>query len=329
MARNERNTDTSSQIVTDADTPQLQQMVETHDALNRQLKIIDDQYGSGEYEITIYNRDRVINECKFFLCQSAQAMLEAGKRLILMKEHEAHGDWLECLQSVNLEASVAQRMMKAAVKFKPNTATSQHLTKSKMFELMMLDDDELQALGDGGTVAGLTLDEIDKMTTRELRAALREAKENETAKDRLLADKNAKIDDLATRLETRQKKIQPADPDEEGAQLRDEVGRFGYAAEVAIRGDLFRGFTALVEHADKHNCTHEEFMSGCLAQIERALLELRNRFDVKADPDGQEKPDWVRQFEAEDAAALASAELSTGGGVEGGLPSVSEMIGED
>lgn len=303
MARQARTGIPAGQVVTDADTPQLQQMVETHDALNRQLAAIDQQYGGGEYEITIYNRDRVINECKFFLGQSAQAMLEAGKRLILMKEHEAHGEWLTCLQRVNLEASVAQRMMKAAIKFKPNTATSQHLTKSKMFELMMLDDDELKALEDGGTVAGLTLDEIDKMSTRELRAALREAKENEAAKDRLLSDKNAKIDDLAAKLETRQRKIKPIDPDEEGAQLRDEVARFAYSAEVAIRGDLFHGFTALFEHADKHDCTHEEFMSGCLAQIERALLELRNRFNVKAEPDGQVEPDWVRQFKAEDAAA--------------------------
>ncbi|MDZ7655591.1 MAG: hypothetical protein U0997_06570 [Sulfurimicrobium sp.] len=318
MARQARQTENIGQIVTDADTPQLQQMVETHDQFTQQLAVIDKQFGGGEYEITIYNRDRVINECKFFLGQSAQAMLEAGKRLILMKEHEAHGDWISCLNQLNVEPRIAQMMMKAAIKFSnPNAKSISHLGSTKLFDLMILDDDEIQALGDGGTVAGLTLDEIDKMTTRELRVALREAKENETAKDRLLADKNSKIDDLATKLETRQQKIKPADPDEEGAQLRDEVGRFGYAAEVAIRGDLFRGFTALAEHADKHDCTHEEFMSGCLAQIERALLELRNRFYVKDEPDGQEKPDWVRQLEAEDAALLAD------------LPSVSEVIGED
>lgn len=317
MARQPKMELPDGQVVTDADTPQLRQMVETHDEFQRNLAVIDEQYGGGEYEITLYNRDRVINECKFFLGQSAQAMLEAGKRLILMKEHEAHGEWLGCLKNLNLEPRVAQSMMKAAIKFNPNTKTSSHLTKSKMFELMMLDDDELQALDDGGTVAGLTLDAIDKMSTRELRAALREANENETAKDRLLSDKNAKIDDLATRLETRQQKIKPADPDEEGATLREEVGRFAYDAEVAIRGSLFNGFTALAEHADKHDCIHEEFMSGCLAQIERALLELRNRFNVKAEPDGQEKPDWVRQFEDEDAATLD------------GLPGVREAIGED
>lgn len=318
MARQPKTSMPEGEIVTDADTPQLQQMADAHDALNRQLAAIDQQYGGGEYDIAAYYRERVLNECKFFLGQSAQAMLEAGKRLILMKEHEAHGDWLECLSQLNVEPRLAQMMMKAAIKFGNLNTKSDFAfrSKTKLFELMLLDDDELQALGDGGTVAGLTLDDIDKMTTRELRAALRETKENESAKDRLLADKNAKIDDLAAKLEARQRKIKPADPDTEGAQLRDEVGRFGYAAEVAIRGDLFHGFTALMEHADKHNCTHDEFMSGCLAQIERALLELRNRFNVKAEPDGQEKPDWVRQFEAEDAAALD------------GLPSVSEVIGE-
>ncbi len=316
MARQTKETMPAGQVVTDADTPGLQQMVQTHDELNRQLAVIDEQYGGGEYEITIYNRDRVINECKFFLGQSAQAMLEAGKRLILMKEHEAHGDWLECLKQLSMDWSVAARMMKAAIKFGGSKlATSPNLNKSKMIELMVLDDEEIHALSEGGTVAGLLLDDIEKMSTRELRAALREANENETAKDRLLADKNAKIDDLATRLETRQQKIKPTDPDEEGTQLREEVGRFCYDSEVAIRGNLFNGFTALAEHADKHNCTHEEFMAGCLAQIERALLELRNRFNVKATPDGQAEPEWVRKFKAEDAAlAGQTAVAETMGG---------------
>lgn len=150
-----------------------------------------------------------------------------------------------------------------------------------------------------------------------LKKEVDDAKANYAALDKDVARKAQRLDDQDREIAKLQHRIESADPDQEGAELREEVGRFGYAAEVAIRGDLFRGFTALMEHADKHNCTHDEFMSGCLAQLDRALLELRNRFNVKAEPDGQEKPDWVRQFEAEDAAALA------------GLPSVHEMIGED
>lgn len=57
---------------------------------------------------------------------------------------------------------------------------------------MVLDDEELDALADGGTVAGATLDDIDRMTSRELKAALREARETNAAQQRVLADKNEK-----------------------------------------------------------------------------------------------------------------------------------------
>ncbi|EEV5586337.1 DUF3102 domain-containing protein, partial [Escherichia coli] len=34
-----------------------------------------------------YERDRVVHEARFYMAQSAEAMLEAGKRLILLKEN--------------------------------------------------------------------------------------------------------------------------------------------------------------------------------------------------------------------------------------------------
>lgn len=184
-------------------------MVEAHDQFNRQLAVIDEQFGGGEYGITTYNRERVINECKFFLGQSSQAMLEAGKRLILMKEHEPHGDWLNCLERINLDRKVAHKMMQAAVKFSnvsaPRHLLADQLNKTKLFELMVLDDDDLDALAEGGTVAGLEPDEITRMSTRELRAALRDARENDSkekadlkadyeAQEKIILDKNKKID---------------------------------------------------------------------------------------------------------------------------------------
>lgn len=50
---------------------------------------------------------------------------------------------------------------------------------------MVLDDEELDVLADGGTVAGATLDDIDRMTSRELKAALREARETNAAQQRV------------------------------------------------------------------------------------------------------------------------------------------------
>lgn len=79
---------------------------------------------------------------------------------------------------------------------------------------MVLDDEELDALADGGTVAGATLDDIDRMTSRELKAALREARETNAAQQQVLAGKDEKINELATKLE-KKSRLQPPPPDEE------------------------------------------------------------------------------------------------------------------
>jgi hypothetical protein len=45
-------------------------------------------------------------------------MLEAGKRLILIKEHEPHGMFIQIVEEqLGLTQSTAQRMMQAALKF--------------------------------------------------------------------------------------------------------------------------------------------------------------------------------------------------------------------
>ena len=71
---------------------------------------------------------------------------------------------------------------------------------------MTEDDEELAELAEGGTVAGMTLDDIDRMTTRELRKALRESRENLDASRKLNAEKSLEINELK---ETKFKTIDP------------------------------------------------------------------------------------------------------------------------
>ncbi|HCS0682725.1 TPA: hypothetical protein OPX89_004520, partial [Salmonella enterica subsp. enterica serovar Typhi] len=95
-----------------------------------------------------------------------------------------------------------------------------------------------------GTVAGLTLDDVDRMSVRELRQALREARETNAAQQRVLADKNEKIDSLSTRLE-KKSRIQPPEPDEEVKKLRAEVTALAVEAESAIAVRLSSAFETL------------------------------------------------------------------------------------
>lgn len=179
---------------------------EAASALGRQLAVIEDRFG-----LLPYDRHRVIDEARFFMSQSAEAMLELGKRLLQMKEAEPHGDFLDCLRAIGIEPRIAQHVMRSALKFSEDAKTFSHLGRAKLYELAFLDDQEIKELADGGTVAGLQLDDVDRMSVRELRAALRDARAEKEAADQLLDKKNRKIDELDAKLTTqRQHALDPA-----------------------------------------------------------------------------------------------------------------------
>ncbi|HAT3770572.1 TPA: DUF3102 domain-containing protein [Citrobacter freundii] len=254
------------------------------------------QFGDG----LPYERDRIVHETRFYMAQSAEAMLEAGKRLVILKENEPHGDFINILENdLGLEPRVARRMMQASVKFLGNGVQNSKRTaltvlgKTKLYELMVLDDEELDALADGGTIAGATLDDIDRMTSRELKAALREARETNAAQQRVLADKNEKIDSLSTKLE-KKSRIQPPKPDEEVKKLRAEVTALAVEAESAIAVRLSSAFETLCAYcAENMIDTPRDFMAGLVCQLESTARSLRSTFDLPDEPTGNAAPSWL------------------------------------
>lgn len=248
------------------------------------------------YELS-YNRDRIVQEARFYMGTAAEAMLESGKRLVLLKEHEPHGEFTSIVEDqLGLPLRTAQQMMQAAVKYLSspalagNAQTFSLLGKSKMFELMTLDTDELVELAAGGSVAGLTLDEVDRMSVRELKEMLRDLREDNAAKDGVLAKKSEIID----KLQTKAAKLKPPTEDEEGAQLRRETSDWAHNAEAIIRGSLRDGLEQLFHHGIATGANHDEFASGILAQLDRAMAELRGRLLIKDVPDGDPTPAWDR-----------------------------------
>ncbi|ENE6227943.1 DUF3102 domain-containing protein, partial [Escherichia coli] len=246
------------------------------------------QFGDG----LPYERDRIVHEARFYMAQSAEAMLEAGKRLIILKENEPHGDFINIVESeLSMSKRTAQVMMQASIKYlspqlESKAQTFALLGKAKLFELMTEDDENLAELADGGTVAGLTLDDVDRMSVRELRQALREARETNAAQQRVLADKNEKIDSLSTRLE-KKSRIQPPEPDEEVKKLRAEVTALAVEAESAIAVRLSSAFETLCAYcAENMIDTPRDFMAGLVCQLESTARSLRSTFDLPDEPTG-------------------------------------------
>ncbi|HGF8677614.1 TPA: DUF3102 domain-containing protein, partial [Salmonella enterica subsp. enterica] len=152
--------------------------VELNEISQHRIAIME-QFGEG----LPYDRERIVHETKFYMAQSAEAMLEVGKRLVILKESEGHGNFTSIVtDQLGLAERTARLIMQAALRYTSPALESKRQTfavldKSKLFELMTEDDESLVELAEGGTVAGLTLDDIDRMSVRELRKALRESKE--------------------------------------------------------------------------------------------------------------------------------------------------------
>lgn len=175
------------------------------DANTKRLSVIDAQFSDN----LPYDKVRIENEARFFLTESAGALLEAGKRLILLKEHEAHGEFTAALERIGIAPRAARKMMQAALKFsgKPQIAA---LGRSKILELMAEDDEALEALEEGGTIAGLAIDELDRMSVSELKDALRKARDKNQhdaeVHEKLVAQKDRKINELHKKVHEREKR---------------------------------------------------------------------------------------------------------------------------
>lgn len=152
---------------------------------DRRVALIDERFGDGQP----YDRTRLEVEVKAHMQNASEAFLQAGRRLIQIKEHEGHGDFLPSLERIGIGVDVAQKMMFTVRKIQDtqlaNADALRHLLPSKLYEIALLDQDQIEELGETGATGFITLDEIQRMTTREAKAALRE--ERRKHKDELAA----------------------------------------------------------------------------------------------------------------------------------------------
>ena len=267
---------------------------QNHEAM-RSIMVME-QWGNGE----IYNEATWIERGRQAAFKTMEGMFELGRALIVLKEHTEHGRFTEIVKTqFGIDKSAAARLMSATQRF----ATPQMqkalpnlmgLGKSKLLELLVEEDVTLTGLAEGEEVNGMTLDDVDRMTVRELRVALRENREQLAAKDKVLGDKNAKIDELAEKLEKAKKKgsLKEPDPADVGNELHMAVG----AKEVAIRSHIVQlgeYFTQLAAHEQAHGISHQAKMTGVINQIIMDCQHLRDQYGLPETIPKDDMPEWL------------------------------------
>lgn len=145
----------------------------------------------------------VEDEIRFYQQRSVEAVVELGKRLLILKEMTPHGEFSKRIEMLGISKRTAQRFMSVVLKYSKTTTLSlleKSGNGSKLLELMVLDDDDIEIIDAGGSIGDVSLDTIETMSVRELKKALREAKADNAAKDQLIQKKDSKINELDANL---------------------------------------------------------------------------------------------------------------------------------
>jgi len=170
-----------------------------------------------------------------------RALNMVGARLLALRAVSAKGEWQERLSRLRIGERLAARLMAATIKCvgadgKPREKVLQ-LPRSKVLELTVLDDDQLEVLEQGGTLSeyAMDLDEIDRMSVTELKARIKDAEQTVQAKQAVIAAKTTELDELKETL------YRPFKPSPESAaqtaeeqKLLDQIRDCVTQAEAAV-----------------------------------------------------------------------------------------------
>lgn len=95
-------------------------------------------------ELTEFNIEKTTAEILILKDQTAQNIIEIGRRLIEVKERLEHGEYLKWLkEKVDFTERTAQRFVKVATVFS-NTTPVSHLGTRKLLALAGLDEEDRQ-----------------------------------------------------------------------------------------------------------------------------------------------------------------------------------------
>ena len=227
------------------------------------------------------------DEIRFYQRRSVEALLEAGKRLLLLKEVTPHGEFEQRVEMLGFSVQSARRFMSAARKTAKSLTVSvlagQVKNQKAFLELITHDDDVIEEVA--------KFDDIDRLSASQLRDKVRELKADKEADQKLLEKKNQRIDDLERKTHAFERQA----PDEKLEALMKEASAMARDAMGSIRGNLRQALIALSQSGHLPG-VNDVFMAGLLGQVQADLNALRVEFNL---------PDVSNAADAELASEVA------------------------
>lgn len=236
--------------------------------------------------------------------RSVEACLEVGRGLSVLKATCEHGQFMARLDVLGIEERVARRFMQTAAKFASRSTPMLKAigSQSKLFELLILDDEQIEELELSGQTGELTLDDVASMSVKELRSALREARERHSAQGEVMAQKNRELDETRQALEQTRRMVLLRSSDEKARVLRQETAAAAYEVEASLQGSLRAAFAQLEERGRESGEDHQSFKAALVRQLEITLAAIRSEFHLPQLRDADALPAWQTLLGVDDLA---------------------------
>ena len=244
----------------------------------------------------------LVNSAKDAIRRIGMGVFELGAYLLLLKEGCQHGDFVLTLEEVGINHHSAKKYMAMTRRF-ANGSTSTHLEKlgfSKMAELLPLDDDQVDDLVDEGQTGELSLDDVTRMSVKELRAAVRKERA-EAAKQKSQVERLTSVN---TELHEEARLVKRLPANEALAKTKKEATGLQSETLGLVRGGLRQALLKLNEMGG--DASHTAFMASLLGAVYVELDALRDEFGLPLAAIDT-TPEWERWAKAKSASAAATA----------------------
>lgn len=323
MGRTPNEYKTEQHIAISADMSLADQLVAVNQVADIELQAFDNakavalQYGY-KGELTIGDVENNLGAAQR---RTVEEVLDMGRCLLVLKELTPHGHFTQRIEMRGISRKMAQKFMSATIKFSKANSSSLltgAINQTKLLELLVLDDDEIDSLADGKTARGLTLDKVETMSVSELKKALRDRDESLKNKDFIIENKDKHINKLTEGSLKNKSEVENVDMLGE-AELRalDELtlkltstinaSLLSHCIKIAT---LFKDQGGMPRHV-------ELAMAQCFGRIVTATHDTAESMNVMPQVDvDAAKDDWVagsleasQQWAAEQEKAAAATDV--------------------
>lgn len=215
------------------------------------------------------------------------AIMEFGAYLLLLKEGCEHGQFEQVLVELEIVPNTARTYMALTRRLAKHSTSSvlDSIGYGKAAELLGLDDDQIDELAEAGATGELALDDVARMSVRELRAAVRKER---SVKQRLQAV-NTELNGEVIQLKLDKKVVAQTDWPSALIPITDQVAAAGRKLATAL-SELETCRITLFEKANELGdderasfeaalCHITEVYEEALARAERCIERERVTFD--------------------------------------------------